>query len=110
MRPRHRLAVAAAVAVGLIALAPGARARSALGGEALPLPAEKRVAVLPIDVASPDPEDRFRSDGLAETLTARLAQLEPYHAGLSVVPASDVRQAGVTTADAARRTSARRWS
>jgi eukaryotic-like serine/threonine-protein kinase len=69
-----------------------------------PLPAEKRVAVLPIDLASPDPEDRFRSDGLVETLTARLAQLEPYHAGLSVVPASDVRQAGVTTADAARRT------
>ena len=62
------------------------------------------MAVLPIDLASPDPEDRFRSDGLAETLTARLAQLEPYHAGLSVVPASDVRQAGVTTADAARRT------
>ncbi|HYN03933.1 MAG TPA: tetratricopeptide repeat protein, partial [Vicinamibacteria bacterium] len=62
------------------------------------------VAVLPIDLTSPDPEDRFRSDGLAETLTARLAQLEPYHAGLSVVPASDVRQAGVTTADAARRT------
>ena len=69
-----------------------------------PLPAEKRVAVLPVDLASPDPEDRFRSDGLVETLTARLAQLEPYHVGLSVVPASDVRQAGVTTADAARRT------
>ena len=62
------------------------------------------MAVLPVDLASPDPEDRFRSDGLAETLTTRLAQLEPYHAGLSVVPASDVRQAGVTTADAARRT------
>ena len=52
-----------------------------------PLPAERRVAVLPFDLASPDPEDQFRSDGLAETLTARLAQLEPYHAGLSVVPA-----------------------
>jgi tetratricopeptide (TPR) repeat protein len=104
LRPWHALAAAAALGLGLIALA---LARDPVlrwvEGRA-PLPAEKRVAVLPVDLASPDPEDRFRSDGLVETLTARLAQLEPYHAGLSVVPASDVRQAGVTTADAARRT------
>jgi serine/threonine-protein kinase len=69
-----------------------------------PLPEQKRVAVLPFDVASADPEDRLRSDGLAEVLTARLARLEPSFAGLSVVPAADVREAGVVTADAAGRT------
>jgi tetratricopeptide (TPR) repeat protein len=104
LRPRHGLAVAAAVAVGLIAFALARDPVRRWVERQSPLPAEKRVAVLPIDLASPDPEDRFRSDGLVETLTARLAQLEPYHAGLSVIPASDVRQAGVTTADAARRT------
>ena len=102
LRPSYRFAVAAAVAVAAVALL--------LVREPLrrfwqgPLPAQKRVAVLPVDVASPDPEDRLRSDGLADLLTTRLVQLEPYHAGLSVVPAGDVRQAGVTTADAARRT------
>ncbi len=104
LRPPHGLAAAAAVAVGLIALVLARDPLRRWVERRSPLPAEKRVAVLPIDLASPDPEDRFRSDGLAETLTARLAQLEPYHAGLSVVPASDVRQAGVTTVDAARRT------
>jgi len=104
LRPRHGLAAAAAVAVGLIALVLARDPVRRWVERRSPLPAEKRVAVLPIDLASFDPEDRFRSDGLAETLTARLAQLEPYHAGLSVVPASDVHQAGVTTADAARRT------
>ncbi len=69
-----------------------------------PLPAQKRVAVLPFDLASPDAEDRFRSDGLAEALTVRLARLEPFQLGLTVVPASDVREGGVTTAEAARRT------
>jgi serine/threonine-protein kinase len=68
------------------------------------LPAERHLAVLPFELASGDPEDQFRSDGLAETLTAQLAQLAPFHAGLSIVPAQDVRQAGVTSADAARRT------
>ena len=103
LRPRHALAAAVALAVGLIALAAAREPLRLWVERRSPLPAEKRVAVLPIDLASSDPEDRFRSDGLAETLTARLAQLEPYHAGLSVVPASDVRQAGVTTADAAKR-------
>jgi eukaryotic-like serine/threonine-protein kinase len=104
LRPGHGLAAAGALGLGLILLALARDpVRRWVDGRS-PLPAEKRVAVLPIDVSSPDPEDRFRSDGLVETLTARLAQLEPYHAGLSVIPASDVRQAGVTTADAARRT------
>ena len=101
---RRLLAAAGVAALGLLALTLAREpVRRWIDGRT-PLPAAKRVAVLPIDVASPDAEDRLRSDGLAETLTARLAQLEPLHAGLSVVPAADVRQAGVTTADAARRT------
>ena len=104
LRPRLGLLAAGALGLGLLALVLAREPVRRWGGRWTPLPAEKRVAVLPVDLASPDPEDRFRSDGLVETLTARLAQLEPYHAGLSVVPANDVRQAGVTTADAARRT------
>jgi tetratricopeptide (TPR) repeat protein len=104
LRPRRRLLAAGALGLGLSALVLARDPIRHWWERLTPLPAEKHVAVLPIDLASPDPEDRFRSDGLVETLTARLTQLEPYHPGLSVVPASDVRQAGVTTADAARQT------
>jgi eukaryotic-like serine/threonine-protein kinase len=103
LRPRHAVAAAglALLAVVAVVLARDP-VRRWMDGRS-PLPAEKRVVVLPFEVASPDPGDHLRSNGLAETLTGRLAQLEPLHAGLSVVPAADVRQAGVTTPDAARR-------
>ncbi len=97
----------AAVGVAVLSLLLFLRAREPLQRwieSRTPLPAQKRVAVLPFDLASPDPEDRFRSDGLAEALTVRLARLEPFQLGLTVVPASDVREGGVTTAEAARRT------
>jgi serine/threonine protein kinase len=99
--PRARLswrAMLTAAIATLVVLAITREPLARFGERWYPLPEERHVAVLPFELASPDPEDQFRSDGLAETLTARLAQLEPYHAGLSVVPAHDVRQAGVTTA------------
>ncbi len=70
-----------------------------------PLPAEKRVAVLPFHVASVSASDRFLADGLVEALAARLSQLDGAASGsaLSVVPSADVRAAGVTSAEAARR-------
>ena len=103
LRPRHAIAAAGLAIVALLAAALARGPVRRWMDSRSPLPAEKRVVVLPFDVVSPDPGDRLRSSGLAETLTGRLAQLEPLQAGLSVVPAADVRQAGVATADAARR-------
>ncbi len=68
-----------------------------------PVPVDKHLAVLPFRTTSADPEDQFRADGLVETLTARLSQIERPEGSLMVVPASDVRQAGVTSTEAARR-------
>lgn len=68
----------------------------------LPLPAEKRIAVLPFR-ATTEGDDQLLCDGLFEFLIARLGQLERFQRAAWVIPAVEVRQSGVTTAEAARR-------
>ncbi|HSM51800.1 MAG TPA: protein kinase, partial [Thermoanaerobaculia bacterium] len=98
-------AAAAALAGLLWASGPLREGAARLSGARSPLPAEKRVAVLPFHVASASPSDRFLADGLVEGLTARLSQLDGGADGsaLSVVPAADVRAAGVASTEGARR-------
>ncbi len=67
------------------------------------VPAQKQVAVLSFANPGSDPSSAAFSDGVVETLTSRLTQLERFQGSLWVVPASEVRQAGVTSAAAARR-------
>jgi serine/threonine-protein kinase len=109
-RPRRRnVALAAGASLtlvlvaGLVAVSPSRRDRLASLLGLRPVPREKHVAVLPFRAASPDPEDQFRADGLAETVAARLSQLERSQGALRVVPLVDLRQAGVASAEAARR-------
>ena len=83
------------------------------------LPEEKRIAVLPFDVVGNDPAVRILADGLVETLTSKLTQIEDFQGKLTVVPASEIRGRNITSAEAARRVygvnlvitgSAQRWS
>lgn len=67
------------------------------------LPQEKHVAVLPFTVVGGGVEARAFSDGLVETLTSGLTQLEQYQGELWVVPASEVRAHGVASPSEARR-------
>jgi serine/threonine-protein kinase len=93
-----------ALLVAALSLAvPSVRERLAVALELRPVPAEKGIAVLPFRTTSPHPEDQYRSDGLGETLVSRLSQLQRVDSSLWVVPASEVRQAGVVSAEAARR-------
>jgi eukaryotic-like serine/threonine-protein kinase len=107
-RPARRVAAGlAAVLVlggGALATSPGLRERLAVELRLRALPQDKGIAVLPFTTTSQDPEDRLRSAGLAETLASRLSELERFHEKLWVVPEGEVRQAGVTSAEAARRT------
>lgn len=96
------LAGLAAAGLGAL-LSPGLRERAAVSLRLRDVPSQKGIAVLPFRVSSADPEDQFRSDGLTETLAARLSQLERFHDALWVVPAREVRQAGVDSAAGARR-------
>jgi tetratricopeptide (TPR) repeat protein len=91
-----------AVFMATAALFPSARLRlkTAMGFPAVPQ--EKQVAVLPFSIAGGDPASVAFSDGLAETLTAKLTQLTTDRS-LQVVSASDMRSRHVTTVDQARK-------
>ncbi len=67
------------------------------------LPDEKRIAVLPLEVVGNDAGVRTLADGLVETLTSKLSQIEEFQGKLMVVPASEVRIRRITSAEAARR-------
>jgi tetratricopeptide (TPR) repeat protein/DNA-binding winged helix-turn-helix (wHTH) protein len=67
------------------------------------MPGEKRVAVLPLDLVGKDELVRALADGLVETMTSKLSQIESFEGKLMVVPASEVRSRGITSAEAARR-------
>ncbi len=97
------IALLALLVAGLSLAVPSVRERLAVALELRPVPREKGIAVLPFHTASSDPEDQYRSDGLGETLVSRLSQLQRADSSLWVVPSSEVRQAGVVSAEAARR-------
>jgi Flp pilus assembly protein TadD/TolB-like protein len=69
----------------------------------LPLPAEKRLAVLPIHNPGGTAEDRAICEGLQDYVVARLGELDRFHGALWVVPAAEVRRSGITSDGAAGR-------
>ncbi len=58
----------------------------------------RQIVVLPFANISRDPEDQIFADGLVETLTSSLTQLERFQRTLRVVPATEVRSARLTSA------------
>jgi serine/threonine-protein kinase len=72
------------------------------GNEAIP--AEKHLVVLPFTNVGGDAANQAFSDGLMETLTNKLTQLERLQGALFVVPATEIRADGIASARAARET------
>ena len=100
----RRSTIAAALSVGLLAVAATALWRPASGWlAARGVPAEKHVAVLPFKVDGDEPAGRAFGDGLVETLASKLTRLEGGGESLWVVPMSEVRAGGIASAAAARR-------
>jgi eukaryotic-like serine/threonine-protein kinase len=93
--------VIATIAV-LMLLFPQARQRLGSWFGTTPLPREKLVAVLPFTVMSSDAKEKPFSDGLTETLTAKLTQLT-VDPTLQVVPAPEIRAKGASTIDDVRK-------
>jgi len=77
------------------------RVHQLVGWEAVP--EQKHLAVLPITNIGNDANLQVLCDGLSETMTSQLTQLEQFHGSLWVVPASEVRRAGTTSAEEARK-------
>ncbi len=69
----------------------------------LPLPAEKRIAVLPFRATNASEDDRRMCDGLQDYIVANLGRLERFQKSAWVVPSGEVRQSGVQSASTARR-------
>jgi serine/threonine protein kinase/tetratricopeptide (TPR) repeat protein len=95
-RPAIGLVAIALALVGL-ALSPPLKEtiRTWLGSTGAP--EELHVAVLPFENVGGDPTNQAFCDGMMETLTSKLTQLEQFHGSLWVVPASDVRKRGITS-------------
>ena len=108
LRPRRSRtwALAAATALVIVLAVAGLLIahRPALMRKPGPAPVairQRQLAVLPFVVG--DPKDRAFSDGLIETLTAKLSQVSD-HYPLAVIPPNEVRSEGVTDVEQARRT------
>lgn len=64
----------------------------------------KQLAVLPFKTFGDDPTSQEFADGLAETITTKLTQLERFQGSLWVVPMAEVRKEGITGASQAWKT------
>jgi tetratricopeptide (TPR) repeat protein len=64
---------------------------------------EKHIVMLPFDVAGHDPDTVALANGLMDSLTGRLSNLEATNETLWVVPTSEIRKHAVTDASTARK-------
>jgi serine/threonine-protein kinase len=106
--PRRRLLRVAAMALVVVAVLTGgawlgrpALEKLTVALRLLPLPAERRIAILPFRALGSTADDKALAEGVVELLTARLAQLEGSQGALWVEPSSNVLRSGVTSADRA---------
>jgi eukaryotic-like serine/threonine-protein kinase len=86
---RHR-AIYAAVGCALVA-AIALVLTGVLPNPIRPLPHEKHIAVLPFENIGNDASNQAFAEGVAESLTSKLSQLERYQKSFWVVPSSDTR-------------------
>ena len=86
---RHRLlySLAACAVVALLAL----MLTGVVPNPFRRLPQQKHIAVLPFQNIGNDASNQAFAEGVAETLTSKLSQLERYQKSFWVVPASDTR-------------------
>jgi serine/threonine protein kinase/tetratricopeptide (TPR) repeat protein len=66
------------------------------------VPAMKRVAIVPFSAVNGDAATQTFADGLADSVTAKLVELEQFQSELQVIPTAEVRRESVQTAKAAR--------
>ncbi|HUY81313.1 MAG TPA: protein kinase [Acidobacteriaceae bacterium] len=99
MTPLLAALLGLAVVFGVAWFVPGLHSRVAplLGGA----PAAKHIAVLPFDNIGSNPENQMLIDGLLESLTGRLSNLDVGNQSLWVVPNSVVESSHVTDPTAA---------
>jgi tetratricopeptide (TPR) repeat protein len=98
-RYRRRFLFGGAALLAVAAISFGVGKLRSPGG----LPEEKRIAVLPFTVVGNNAEMQPLADGIVETLTSKLSQIDEFQGKLMVVPASEVRGRSINNAEAALR-------
>jgi serine/threonine protein kinase/tetratricopeptide (TPR) repeat protein len=96
---RRDIATLALAAAGLIVLATRQRIRIWLSD----VPERRHVAVLPFSTVGSSVDRQVFADGLTETLTSKLAELEQFHNELWLVPSSEIRSRAAKTAEESRK-------
>lgn len=96
---RHRWAYGLAAAVATILLI--FTAYQVFSGYAIPQ--QKHLAILPFENIAGDPAGRALCDGLAETLSGKLTELQQFREDVLVVPSSEVRAEAVSSVSQAQR-------
>lgn len=99
-QPRRRWVIAAPLAAAAAIAAAGAALYWPLKAS---LPSEKQIAVLPLTLAGDDPAMRTLADGLTETITSKLTQIEEFQGKMMVVPSSEIHARKIVSAEDARR-------
>jgi len=67
------------------------------------LPARKHLAVLPFTIIGKEEELQVLADGLTETVTSQLSQVEQFQGEFDVVPSTEMRSRKIENAEQARR-------
>lgn len=93
--------VLAPIILGIIWIVPSLRRGAEGVGSRLGMSNAKHIAVLAFANIGSDPKNQALCEGLMETLTSKLSQLEQFQGTLWVVPASEVRRSNIATASAA---------
>jgi len=96
------LLLASLLVAGVGLLAPSIPIRLPVSARFAALPAEKQLAVLPFANVGSDPANQAFCDGLVEILSSKLSQLEQFQRALTVIPASEIRGEGISSAREAR--------
>ncbi len=105
LRARWIAAIALAATLASAAVfVPGMRRAAADLVRLNSIPAEKHLAVLPFLNVGNDPMNQVFCDGLIESLTSNLTQLQRFQDTLFVVPSSEVRRQAITSPSEAHRT------
>ncbi len=68
------------------------------------VPDQRSLLVLPFNNIGGEPSRQAFCDGLVETLTSKVTQLEKFHGSLWIVPASEVRRSKITSPSEASQT------
>lgn len=98
--PRRALWIALALCIGIglgVALLVSPLRTQMFGPEA------KHIAVLPFETSSSDPDTQSMADGLMETITEKLSNLDAGQQSLWIVPSSEVRHHKIDDARTAAR-------